>query len=197
MKILREGDTKKVACETCGSFQNATFKLRDVPFNDGSGIVKSVLAGVCDACDSVAVIPHQSTPAIKKQLDKQRKAVEGRIPSHFVDILNLASYALGAETDFSHSLVKYYIHALSKNEISTAGLSKFLTSDLAKGKANKRLSLKGRYVAEEAELVKSLTDIRSTTELLKSVVLKINDDILVHKRPGRIKALQHVVAAIA
>ena len=197
MKILKEGDTKKVACNTCESFQNATFQLRDVPFSDGSGLVKNVLVGVCDACDSVAVVPHQSTPLIKKQLVKLRKPLEVRVPSHFIDILNLASDQLGAATDFVPNLIKFYIHALSKNEISSSNLSSLLKSELAQGKATKRIALKGRYIVEEAELIKASAHISSTTELLKSVVLKINDDILVHKRPKRIKALESLVAATA
>jgi len=197
MNILKEGDTKKVACEVCSSFQVATFKLRDVPFSDGSGLVKSVLVGVCGACDAVVVIPHQSTPAIKKQINKQRKPLEGRVPSHLIDILNLASDQLGAATDFVPSLIKYYIHGLSINEISSSDLTKLLKSDMAKGKSTKRLSLKGRYIVEEAEIVKAAVCIESTTELLKSIVLKIHDDILVHKRPKRIKDLQNLVAAIA
>ena len=66
MKVLKVGDTKKAACNSCESFENITFKLRDTPFSDGSGIVKNVLVGVCDRCDLVAVLPHQSTPAVKK-----------------------------------------------------------------------------------------------------------------------------------
>ena len=114
-----------------------------------------------------------------------------------MDILNLASSELGAATEFSPSLIKFYIHGLAEGDISSANLSAFLTSDLAQGKANKRLSLKGRYVAEEAERLKAQNNIGSTTELLKSVVLKIHDDILVHKRSKPIKALQHVIAAMA
>jgi len=195
VKILKEGDTKKVACAKCGSFQNAIFRLRDVPFSDSSGIVKNVLVGVCDACDSVAIVPHQSTPLIKSQLDRRRKPIEGRVPSHFIDILNLASEQLGAAADFVPSLIKFYIHAMSKDEISSSNLSSFLKTDLAQGKSTKRISLKGRYVAEETEILKECTHIASTTELLKSIVLKINDDILVHKRPKQIKALQGLVAA--
>jgi len=67
MKTLNEGDTKTVACNTCELLQNATFQLRDVPFSDGSGLAKNILVGVCDTCNSVAVVPHQSTPDIKKQ----------------------------------------------------------------------------------------------------------------------------------
>lgn len=197
MNILKEGDKKRAACEHCGTFRMATFQLRDLPFSDGSGVVKQVLAGVCDHCGSVAVIPHQSTPAIKKQRDVQRKAVEGRVPSHLVDILTLASAELGASPDFSQSLLKYYIHALASNGISPAGLDKLLGSELAQGRAKKRLSLKGRHVAEEVEQLRKIANIPTTSELLKSVVLKIHDDILVHKRPARIRELQSLVAAIS
>ena len=68
MKIFKAGDSQKAICEHCGSLENATFKLRDVPFSDGSGLVKNVLVGVCDKCDQVILLPHQSTPALKKQL---------------------------------------------------------------------------------------------------------------------------------
>ena len=40
MKIFKVGDTQQAVCETCKSIENATFALRDVPFSDGSGIVK-------------------------------------------------------------------------------------------------------------------------------------------------------------
>lgn len=196
MKILKEGDSSKVLCDVCESIQNATFRLRDVPFSDGSGIVKNILAGVCDKCGNVALIPHQSTPAIRKQLDTQRKSVEARVPSHLIDILNLASDRLGASAEFVPSLIKYYIHLLSKELITSSDLSSLLNSDLAKGKANKRISLKGRYVAAEIENVKKSAQLESTTDVLRSIVLKINDDILLQHSPVRVKELENLVAAI-
>ena len=81
MKIFKVGDTQKAVCETCKSIENATFALRDVPFSDGYGVVKNVLVGVCDKCDSVVLVPQQSAPAIKKQLDARRKPVESRVPA--------------------------------------------------------------------------------------------------------------------
>ncbi len=69
MKILKVGDNQKAACSYCESFQSITFSLRDVPFSNNSGTVKDVLVGVCDACSSVAVLPHQSTPMIKHRLE--------------------------------------------------------------------------------------------------------------------------------
>lgn len=197
MNILKEGDKKKAICEDCNSTVSMTFALRDVPFSDGSGIVKNVLAGVCDGCNRVIAIPHQSVPAIKRQLEKQRKSINTRVPSHMVDILSLASNELGAGTDFSSGLIKYYIHGLSTNKISSSGLVRSLKSDLAQGRASKRLSLKGQHIFEETETLKSMVQINSTTDLLKSVVLKINDDILIHKRSKPIMALRDIIAATA
>ena len=197
MKILKVGDTTKAACNTCKSFQDVTFKLRDTPFSDGSGIVKNVLVGVCNTCDSVAVLPHQSTPAVKKQLEKQRKSLESRVPAHMIDILNLASDKLGGGTEFVPNIVKYYIHALSNKDISSHQLSNYLKSDLAKGVAQKRISLKGRHLEAELIALKKLLEIESTTDLLKIVVLKINDDVLVNERQKPIGQLKNIMAATA
>ena len=70
MKVLKVGDTQKAVCSECKSIKNAIFDLRDVPFSDGSGIVKNILVGVCESCDQVILTPHQSTPAIKKEYEK-------------------------------------------------------------------------------------------------------------------------------
>ena len=197
MKILKVGDTQKAACNHCGGFVPVTFKLRTVPFSDGVGAVKNVLVGVCDRCDCVVVLPHQSTPVVKKQMDAQRAALESRVPAHMVDILNLASVELSGGTEFVPGLIKFYIHSLSNNDISSRDIPKYLDSELAKGKSQKRISIKGRLVAEEIDRLKEITSIRSTTEIIKAVVLKINDDVLVKKKVGMIKQLKNIVAATA
>lgn len=197
MKIYKVGDKQKAVCESCQSLTDATFMLRDVPFSDGSGTVKNVLAGVCDSCNEVVLIPHQSIPAIKKQLDTHKKAVETRVPAHMIDMLNLASMELGGSTDFSNALIKYYLHNLSEQKTSVKGLIKYLESDLAKGVAQKRISLKGRLVSKEIDNIKFKTSIGSTTDVLKAVVLKINDDVFVHPKTQLINSLKGVAAAFA
>jgi hypothetical protein len=195
MKIVKVGDTQKAACHQCSRFEKVTYKLRDVPFSDGKGLVKNVLVGVCDCCNSVAVLPHQSTPVVRNQLETQRRSLESRVPAHMVDILNLASMEISGTTEFVPGLMKFYIHSLSTNDISSRGLSKYLGSELAKGKSQKRISIKGRHVAIEFGQLKQITKINSTTDLMKGVVLKINDDVLVNKNPKTIKALKNIVAA--
>jgi len=112
-----------------------------------------------------------------------------------VDILNLASVELSGGTEFVPGLIKFYIHSLSNNDISSRDIPAYLESELAKGKSQKRISIKGRLVTEEVDHLKKITNIRSTTDLLKAVVLKINDDVLVKKKTGTIKQLKNIVSA--
>lgn len=197
MKILKVGDKSKAVCQDCESLVPTTFMLRDVPFSDGRGTAKKVLAGVCDLCDRVVSIPHQSTPAIKKAYEAKRNPIEVRLPAHMVDILNLAAYEIGAETDFVPSLVKYYVHALVTDESSGSEIASLLKSDLASGRSEKRLSLKGRGLLEELNQLKLLSQLDNTTDVIKSVILKINDDLLVKKSAKPMKQLQGILAAVA
>ena len=197
MKIFKVGDSQKVICEHCGSLQTAIFKLCDVPLSDGSGTVNNVLAGVCDECGQVCLLPHQSTPAVRRQLEAQRRSVESRLPAHLIDILSLAVCELGGTADFVPSLMKYYIHRLAKDPQAAAELSVNLKSELAQGKSDKRLSLKGRRVSEELDFLKAVSHISHTTDLIKSVIIKINEDVLVKKSPGPLQELKSIVAAVA
>ena len=197
MKIFKVGDSTQAICEHCGSIQNATFRLRDVPLSDGSGVVKKVLVGVCDQCDQVCLLPHQSTPAIKAQLDAQRKAVESRLPAHMLDILSLAAFELGGTSDFVPSLMKYYIHKLAYDPKKASKLPALLKSELAQGKAEKRLSLKGRQITEDINKLKAAARIENTTDLIKSVILLINEDVLLERQPASIQELNGIFAAVA
>jgi hypothetical protein len=195
MKILKVGDTQKAICEHCKSFESVTFKLRDVPFSDKSGVVKNVLVGVCNKCDLVAVLPHQSTPAVKKQLDSQRKAIEVRVPAHMIDILSLASYELNVGPEFTSSIIKYYVSGMISHSIPYEGMSKFSKTALFKGPAQRRLSIKGRTVADDVLKLKGMTHIAKTSDLLKSVILTIHEDLLTNKNPRSIDNLKTIVNA--
>lgn len=72
MKQLEEGSKSKSVCDNCRKLVDTTMKFRNVPFSDGSGQVESILAGVCDSCDRVVSVPHQSTGAIKNAIEEQK-----------------------------------------------------------------------------------------------------------------------------
>lgn len=197
MKIFKVGDSQQTICEHCHSLETATFALRNVPFSDGSGIVKNVLVGVCNQCDQVSILPHQSAPVVNKQLEAQRKPIETRLPAHMIDILNLAAVEIGGSTDFVPNLVKYYIHTLANDKTTAKKIDQFLKSGLAKGKAEKRLSLKGRKIYSDIEELKITSRINNTTELIKSVILKINEDILVKKETKSTRYLKDIMASVS
>ncbi|MEJ2743483.1 MAG: hypothetical protein P8176_13645, partial [Gammaproteobacteria bacterium] len=69
--------------------------------------------------------------------------------------------------------------------------------DLATGKAEKRLSLKGRQIYADIETLKTISHISNTTDLIKSVILKINDDVLVKKEPKYTRQLKDIMASVA
>ena len=57
------------------------------------------------------------------------------------------------------------------------------------------ISLKGRIVFEDVELVKSRKRLKTTSDILKVVILKINVDILQKKNKKTIKTLEDIAAA--
>ncbi|KMT66946.1 hypothetical protein [Catenovulum maritimum] len=197
MNIFKVGDSQKAICESCQSVENVTFQLRNVPFNDGSGIATNILAGVCNKCNEVILIPQQSAPLINKQLRATRKPIESKVPAHFVDMLNNACAELGAQPDFSNALIKYYVHMLSHEAMPTDELKTYLKSNLAAGKSDKRISLKSSILRDELATLRSKTHIKSTSSVIKAIVLKIHDDIQVHPQPNLINQLKGVVAAVS
>ncbi|MCC8393265.1 hypothetical protein LJ656_11745 [Paraburkholderia sp. MMS20-SJTR3] len=73
-KLYDESETSNAICSHCNQLVSTTFRPRDVPFSDGSGEVKHVLAAVCDICDRVIAVPAQATPAILEARRKQVRA---------------------------------------------------------------------------------------------------------------------------
>ncbi|SDJ36573.1 hypothetical protein SAMN04487926_14536 [Paraburkholderia steynii] len=59
-----EGDKSQAICSNCREIVPTTFRYRDMPFSDGSGIARNMLVSVCDKCQTVVAIPAQSKPDI-------------------------------------------------------------------------------------------------------------------------------------
>ena len=189
-KIYKVGDQTRAACDKCESFVDAVFELRDVPMSDNKGLVKNVMAGVCPNCDEVVIIPHQSTPMIRSYIESKKKPLESRVPAHMIDILNLASMEVGAMKDFGPTIIKHYLHELAESKFPLKKLAKFSNSDLATGKAQRRISIKGERIIDDSKVVMQKCRITNTTDLIKSIVLLINEEILEKKNQKTIKTLK-------
>ncbi|CAG9000287.1 MAG: hypothetical protein CENE_02281 [Candidatus Celerinatantimonas neptuna] len=199
MKIVKEGDKRQVICPTCG-LSHATYVLRDIDFSDHSGTVKNVLAGVCDTCGQVVSLPKQSTAKVRAEYNKVKTPVELRIPAHFLDILTLASHRIDPTLteSFNKPLVLYYLHALSSGRYPATNLSELLHSDLAKAKSSKRLSFKlNDKSLSDIESLMEKQGLKNNAEVFKSLILRINEDIVQSETPPHIHELRNFAAAFA
>ena len=192
MRFVIEGEKGKAICNSCG-VTTITYSLRNVNFSDKSGTVKDILSGVCDKCHEVITIPAQSTAKIKSEYNRVRKPLEVRVPAHYIDILNIACQKIDSNLDesFFKALVIFYIHDLSTGKISINGFDKLLNSNIAKAKLSKRLSFKitERTENDFGKLI-YLLGIKSKSEIIKGIILKINEDIVQPKHPKHLSKLK-------
>jgi metal-responsive CopG/Arc/MetJ family transcriptional regulator len=199
MKLYRAGEKSKGLCEHCHGIVDATFHYRDVPFNDGSGVVKDILALVCDVCDEVIATPAQSTPAIKAARETAVKSIEVSLPASFVEALDLAAFRIDPEatTEFRKRLLAYYIHRAAESgqptermESRIARSGERFDADAPKRrlsfKVTPRLSSEIDKIIERSKLSKS--------DLIKSLVMQIDEDILQPKSPINMKELRRLAA---
>lgn len=197
MRFVKEGEKSKAICDSCG-LTEITYLLRNVDFNDKSGVVKDILVGVCGKCEEIISIPAQSTAQIKSEYNKIRKPVEVRVPAHYIDILNLACQKIDSNLDesFFKTLVVFYIHYLSKGKINSSDFQDLLNSDIAKAKSSKRLSFKITETTEkEFNSFFSISGLKSKSDIIKGIILKINEDIVQPKQPKYINKLKVLATA--
>ena len=196
MKFFNEGDKSNAVCSTCKLLRETTFAYRDVPFSDGSGIVKNILAGVCDHCGQVASIPAQSTPAIRKARSKSSESVEASLPAPYLDLLDLACFRIDPDfsIDLRKGLLMFYVDRFANGMFKLSRLKK-ASEALAKrpqmeSTTKRRLSMKTSHrliaalesVAEKSEMQK--------TQTIKAIIGAIQEDIVDGGKPELVANLK-------
>jgi len=68
MKTVKAGDKSKAICHECECVVETTFMKRDVALSDSSAIVDNLLVAVCNNCDAVVALPHQSSKHVNKTI---------------------------------------------------------------------------------------------------------------------------------
>jgi len=197
MKIYTEGEKSKGLCQACKKLVPTTFKVSSVPLSSGKGNVDNILVGKCDHCDHTVSIPQQSSPRIKEVLAKKH-SIEVRLPIHLLDILILAcdQFHVGSPDQLKDSLVRHYIDLADSDKKISQNLKKFSESEFARG-SSYRLSLKVNEVLyERFNHLMSHTKL-TKTQLLKGLILQINEDILQKPTKKRIRSLEKVMLVSA
>ncbi|WP_077044445.1 hypothetical protein [Pseudomonas sp. KK4] len=205
MKLLFEGDQGKALCEHCQQIVTTTYVRRDVPFSDGQGQAKEILVGVCDDCDTVVAIPAQSTPSIKEARKQQLIPIEARLPAIYLDVLDAAMHVVTKEASVQTRklFISYYLRVLVETKSATRlqrthdefseWLSKQMTCrQLTLSHSMKRLSMKvNPYVADDFIVLLEATHM-TRTELLKSVICHIQEDVIEDRNAAIISDLQRL-----
>lgn len=207
MKLLLEGDHGKALCEHCQQVVTTTYVRRNVPFSDGHGEAKDILVGVCDTCDTIVAIPAQSTPAIKEARKQQLTSIEARLPAIYLDVLDAAMHSVTREAgvQIRKLFFSYYFRELvaqqaksakslhKVHEVFAQSLSEqMIARRLPPSHSMKRLSMKvNHYVADDFVVLLQATHM-NRTELLKSVISQIQEDVLEEKNPTVISDLQRL-----
>lgn len=197
MKFFMPDDKKSAICHRDGRV-TATFAYRDVPFRDGNGMVQNVLVGVCEKCGDAIVIPAQSTLTIADARKKVDHSLEVNISATFVDALDAAIVRVTAypSPDFRKQLLVYYVNRYANGQEDMGELRRLINgnSDLLRvGIApKKRLSMKFNGIIEgRIEKIREDTQL-SKTDLIKSIAIKIYDDIVQPDQPKHHKALSEI-----
>lgn len=189
MNIFKEYDTSKAICDHCKKIVKTTFKVRDTIIHDRDEKpykVKNILVGVCDNCDKTVSIPMQSSAAISEvRLKDIKTTVDVRLPRHLLDILNNTIIALGIDStsDKRGHLLRFYIASIITDIKNILTLKKNLNSPLLKGsfKRRSRLTLKfNSQLDEHFNDVMKATGLKQT-EIIDSLIIKINNDVLTKK----------------
>lgn len=204
MKFYQQGDKGSALCPGCAQRVSTTFQRRDVPFNDGKGLARGILAAVCDQCDQVVGIPAQSTPAIREARPNELVALDANLPAVYIDMLDMAVHLLdpSASTQLRKVLLAYFLNRLAhdantRSELQAAHVYCREHYAEPRGVPRRRLSMKlSPRIAHSLDTLLEGTGL-SQTELLKCVIVQIEHDVVSAPKPELVKILSDLCAAIA
>lgn len=201
MKIYQEDDKGKAFCADCSALVGTTFLRRDVPFSDGQGLAKHILVAACDACGQTVAVPAQSTPAISKARKEAAVSIEVSLPAIYLDVLDCAAFTIDhqASTDFRKTLLSFFVHKAAHDARAAKRLRALcLEADerfpSPRGAARRRLSMKVAPPMMAAIQALALKTELNTTELVKSMVCLVQDEVLTKPQPGLIQELRTLAA---
>jgi len=208
-KLYAPGDSGQAICPHCEKRVTTTYAYRDVPFDDGSGVVKGILAAVCDTCDRVAAIPAQSTPAIRRARDTADIPLEVNLLAPEIEVLDAAAFSIDPQstTRFRKAIFTYYLTRFERDagelEAAKELLKSLISARKKQHKAAHRIKIPSRRLSfklaprTERKVESVLTKSGwNKTNLVRGVVAMVEKDILEDRSPRRIEELQEIAEAV-
>tara|TARA_B100000949_G_scaffold225663_2_gene230139 strand:+ start:700 stop:1317 length:618 start_codon:yes stop_codon:yes gene_type:complete len=203
MKLYAAGEKSKAICEDCGALVSTTFVYRDVPFDDGHGVVKDVLASVCDQCDRVVALPAQSTPAVRRARETADVPLEVMLTAPDMELLDLAAWRIDPEAGqrLRKPLLAYYIHRLSSDPTAVARLKARVAARGAKLPQAVKIPKRRLSVKFASKTDASIQDLMKASGLNKSrlirgIVHEIEDELVRPDKPKELQKLREIASVV-
>jgi len=205
MKFYEAGEKSKAICAQCQMLVTTTFRYRDVPFDDGEGIVKDILVAVCNICDTVVAIPAQSTPAIRRAREAAEVTLEVSLSARDLQVLDLAALRIdsAATARFRKPLIAHFLKRLEDDPQAPQRLAEKTRRTASARKSpspvpvpRKRLSCKITQ-ATDARLHQLMKTTKlKKSDLIKAIIGEIEEKLLQHEAPPDLPVLRDVAAVV-
>lgn len=205
MQLYEAGDKSKAICEHCKSLVPTTFMYRDVPFDDGSGIVKDILVAVCDICDAVVAIPAQSTPAIRRARENAEVTLEVSVSARDLAVLDLVAWRIdeAATSRFRKSLIAHFLKRLEDDPEAPQRLAATIRKRASSRKGPNRVNIpRKRFSCKISPATDARVDqlMRASglkkSDLVKAVIGEIEDKLVRQEAPADLALLRDVAAVV-
>ncbi|HEU0302576.1 MAG TPA: hypothetical protein VFR37_24160 [Longimicrobium sp.] len=160
---------------------SSTFRVRTYRLEKSGIDVPGVLVDVCDVCDNIVTIPHQSSVRLLEfRRARKDESLEARIPTHLEDVIHLIAdrFEVPVQT-FRAGLLRFYLRELARDEALAERVRQLASSELAQAPARARISLRAPegLLAEAREQARK-AGIRTDAEMLRGILLAAKDDVL-------------------
>jgi hypothetical protein len=207
-KLYVPGDKSRAICPHCNRVVQTTFAYRDVPFDDGSGTVKGILTAVCDECGAVAAIPAQSSPAIRRARETADIPLEVSLSAPELEILDAAAFQIDpqATSRFRKAIFTYYLLRFERDLDELDAVKRDLDRWIAAQKQRmitakvkiptRRLSFKLAPRTEQRVEAVMIRTGWNKTNLVRSVIMSVEKEILESKAEKPVLDLQEIAAAV-
>jgi hypothetical protein len=190
--LAKEGDAETAICPHCKDRVTTHALVRTYHMHERGIDVPGVLLDICDRCDNVATIPHQSSVRmLEARVPLKEEQLEARIPTHLEDVIYLLAREFFAPVQaFRPAVLRFYLAELAVDPGLAERARLLAESDLADAPARARVSLRvpAELLAAAREQARA-AGIAKDSDLVRGLLLAAKEDVLDGRHPERILQL--------
>lgn len=190
--LFIEGQKSEAVCRHCKKLVSTTIRTRAYALEESEIKVPGVLVGVCDTCNEIVTIPHQSTYRLRDaRVRRKEQSLEARIPTHLEDVIHMVADRFGAPVqEFRPGLLRFYLREIANDAAFAERVRTLAASELAQAPARARISLRvpAPLLARAREKARE-AGISTASEMLRGILLAAKEDVLDDGDPERILRL--------